>query len=63
MEKADRQFCIKCRQVLNEFKLGEVSVGVCPYKKCPRFGLLTVVSLQVEKKHGQTKTPKKARTA
>jgi len=35
--------CVACREILQEVKLGPITVPTCVNPECPRLGLLTVV--------------------
>jgi hypothetical protein len=47
----NRRFCFHCKQPLEEFTIKDVPLALCKNVKCPRFGLLTGVSVEVKEKN------------
>ena len=48
----DLGVCVACHQPMTEVALGKAKVLVCSNARCPRVGLLSVVSLKEKKKEG-----------
>jgi hypothetical protein len=45
----NRRFCFHCKQPLEEFTIKDVPLALCKNVDCPRFGLLTGVSVELKK--------------